>query len=89
MSIVRLKGKALRVLVERIYERDGHCCVVCGKWVEPGQKPHHEPPGAGRKSDEIDKMALLCYECHFKRHHGKECREIKRKVEDYLHEIYH
>ena len=83
-KLVRLKGKALATLVEQVYERDQHCCVVCRKWVEDGHKPHHEPCGAGRKSDELGKMVLLCDDCHYKRHHTGEANEIKDKIERYL-----
>lgn len=83
-KLVRLKGKALLALVAQVYERDRHCCVVCDRWVEDGKKPHHEPCGAGRKSDELEKMALLCDDCHYKRHHTEEAVVIKDKVERYL-----
>ena len=80
---VRLKGEALRNLVAQVYERDQHKCVVCFRWVPDGHKPHHEPCGAGRKSDEIEKMVLLCDECHYQRHHGKNAAEVKDKIERY------
>lgn len=81
---VRVKGKALLALVARIYERDQHRCVVCGKWVEEGKKPHHEPCGAGRKSDEFWMMVLLCDTCHYKRHFTEEAMKIKDKIERYI-----
>lgn len=81
---VRLKGKALRDLVAAVYERDQHSCVVCCRWVEDGHKPHHEPPGYGRKSDELSKMVLLCDNCHYKRHHSKDGAAIRDKIERYL-----
>lgn len=81
---VRLRGEALRGLVDAVYERDQHKCVVCGRWVEDGHKPHHEPPGAGRKSDELDKMVLLCDECHYKRHHAGDAGIVRDKIERYL-----
>ena len=83
-KLVRLKGKAQLALMALVYERDKHCCVVCGRWVKDGTKYHHEPCGAGRKSDEIGKVALLCDECHYKRHHTEEAMAIKEKVERYL-----
>ena len=84
---VRLKGKALRELNAAIHERDGHCCIICGAYVDPGEKFHHEPGGA-QKSDEIDKGALLCYRCHQRRHFGPDGQEVKRKVEKYLNDHY-
>ena len=84
---VRLKGKALRELNSAIHERDGHCCIICGAYVDPGEKFHHEPGGA-QKSDEIDKGALLCMRCHKRRHFGPDGQEVKRKVEKYLSDYY-
>lgn len=83
---VWLKGKALAKLNSDIYECDGGVCVICGRFVMPGTKWHHEPCGA-RKSDEIEKGALLCNDCHYERHHGK-VKEYRRKVEEYLEGLY-
>lgn len=84
---VRLKGKALRELNAAIHERDGHCCVNCGAYVDPGEKFHHEPGGA-QKSDEIEKGVTLCYKCHQRRHFSPDGQEIKEKVIDYLESLY-
>ena len=84
---IRLKGKAQQELVEAVYKRDGHCCVVCGRWVEDGVKPHHAYPGYGRKSDELGQMVLLCYECHQAVHFGKNSAEITAKIREYLRGI--
>lgn len=83
-KLIRLKGQALRELVSKVYERDDHRCIICGRWVQEGEKPHHEPCGEGRKSDELGKMVLLCYECHYKRHHTGQAREIKEQIFEYL-----
>ena len=80
---IRLKGKKLRELNAAIHERDGHCCIICGRYVDPGEKFHHEPCGA-EKSDEIDKGVLLCFDCHKERHFGPKSKEIKTKIEEYL-----
>lgn len=84
---IKLKGEALRKLNAAIHERDGHCCIICGVYVDPGEKFHHEPPAAG-KSDEISKGVLLCYQCHQKRHFGPGSQEIKTKIIDYLENYY-
>lgn len=83
---VRLKGKALSKLNSSIYKRDGGICVICGRFVMPGTKYHHEPCGA-RKSDEIEKGVVLCNDCHYERHFGK-VKEYRRKVEEYLEGLY-
>lgn len=84
---IRLHGKALAALNDAIHERDGHRCIKCGAYVDPGEKWHHEPPGAGRKSDEIEKGVLLCHECHTERHHG-DVIEVKEICENYLKNRY-
>lgn len=83
---IRLKGKALAQLNSDIYERDGGVCVICGRFVLPGTKFHHEPCGA-EKSDEIAKAVILCNECHYQRHHGK-VKEYRQKAMEYLYDLY-
>lgn len=84
---VKLKGKALKELNDAIHQRDLDCCIVCGSWVDRGEKFHHEPPAA-LKSDEMEKGVTLCYQCHHERHHGKNAAEIKAKCEEYLERLY-
>lgn len=86
---VRLHGDALRELVDSIFVRDHHRCIVCGAWVEDGVKPHHFPQGA-LKSDEADHMVLLCYRCHGLAHRGShgEIKAIKARCESYLEALY-
>ena len=84
---VRLKGRALSRLNSAIHTRDHDRCVVCGAWVHPSVKFHHEPCGVD-KSDEIEKGVVLCRECHFERHNGKNSQEIRKKIVDYLKGLY-
>lgn len=85
---IRLTGKAQQKLVDDVYKRDGHCCVVCGRWVEKGHKYHHEPPKSHGGQDIIEHAALLCDLCHFIRHNGPNSNEIKEAVESYLNKLY-
>ena len=82
---VRLKGKDLKKLNDAIFERDNHKCVVCGRWVKDGAKFHHEPSGA-KKSDELNKGAVLCDDCHFDRHFTRRSNKVRQRVRDYLAE---
>ena len=84
---IRLKGEKLRALNDAIHERDGHCCIICGAHVDPGEKFHHEPAGAS-KSDEITKGVTLCYTCHQQRHFGPDMWSIKKQIEQYLLNLY-
>lgn len=81
---IRLKGKALADLVRKVFERDNHCCVVCGRWVEDGVKPHHACYKSRGGGDTIDNLVVLCNDCHFAVHHGKNSSEVKDKISEYL-----
>ena len=82
----RLHGKALAALNDAIHERDGHKCIKCGAYVDPGEKFHHER--AGTKSDVIEEGVTLCYSCHQERHFGEKSAEIRDKCRNYLIGLY-
>ena len=84
---VRLKGRALSRLNSAIHTRDHDRCVVCGAWVHPSVKFHHEPCGVNR-SDEEQKGVVLCDACHFQRHNGKNSAEYRQKIREYLQKCY-
>lgn len=86
-KLIKLHGSKLKKLNEAVYERDNHCCVICGCYVEEGVKAHHSPQGA-LKSDELKKMVTLCNECHYEIHHGKKLKEYKGQVSEYLADLY-
>ena len=87
--LVRLKGKAMRELVEQIWRREQYSCAYCHAYIGEGVKPHHEPCGAGRKSDEYNKMIYLCKKCHNARHFGRqeEVNSIKNFCLNYLQKV--
>jgi len=73
---IRLKGAAMSALRREVYERDGGCCVVCGRWVplegglwERAHLAHIKSRGAGG-GDVIDNVQIKCAECHLNREHG-------------------
>ena len=84
---IHLHGPALKALNTAIHERDGNKCIICGRYVHPGEKFHHEPPGAGR-SDEIEKGVTLCFDCHAARHFGAASRLIRAQIVTYLEKLY-
>ena len=84
---VKLYGEKLRKLNTAIHERDNNCCIICGKYVDPKEKFHHEPCGA-MKSDEISKGVTLCYDCHAERHFGKNSNAVRAQIKEYLQSIY-
>ena len=84
---IRLKGKALKQLNNKIYNRDNGCCIICGIIVAEGTKFHHVNQGAD-KEDIISNGVVLCMDCHYKAHHSDKVKEIKQKCIDYLVSIY-
>ena len=83
---IRLKGLKLAMLNAEIHARDGKC-ILCGKWVDPGRKFHHEPCGPN-KQDRVECGVILCGECHGERHFGKLLKEFRRRIENYLRDLY-
>ena len=84
---VRLTGRKLSALNSEIHERDGNKCCLCGRWVDPGEKWHHDPCGTA-KQDRIECGVVLCRTCHHERHFGKNPNVYKDKVMDYLSRLY-
>lgn len=84
---IRLTGPRLAALNAEIHARDNNSCVCCGRWVDPGEKFHHEPVGAD-KQDRIECGVTLCRKCHNERHFGKLLRMYRELIERYLRELY-
>lgn len=85
---IRLKGAALSALNNAIYERDQHRCVNCTRWVEDGHKFHHVIYKSHGGDDSEENGVLLCDECHYQVHHGKDSLKVKDKIKRYLEWIY-
>ena len=81
---IRLKGTALKNLVKQVYEREKGHCLVCGKYLDFGYKPHHVKQ-ASSKTDELNNMVLLCNECHYQVHHG-EVKKYRKLIKDRMKE---
>jgi len=87
---IRFKGRMLRELNNKIFNRDGHTCIIrgCGRYILPDVKFHHEPCGSN-KEDKIERGCLLCDHCHYIRHHGRDgLEEIKQQCVEYLSNLY-
>lgn len=85
---VRLRGQALKALVETVYERDKGCCVYCGRHVEKGTKPHHVIYKSRGGGDTEDNLVMLCADCHYRVHHGSGGAEITDKCKRLLGWLY-
>lgn len=83
---VRITGKKLAELNEAIHQRDAGC-VLCRRWVDPGEKFHHEPCGPF-KQDRVECGVILCRGCHNERHFGQSPNDYRDRIERYLRGIY-
>lgn len=83
---IRLHGQAVKELNDRIHERDGHCCVLCGKPVDDGEKWHHVYFGNGNKNDVEEEGVTLCMDCHTLAH-GPDSRDIRIVLSQYLEAV--
>ena len=83
---IKLHGQAVKELNDRIHERDGHCCVLCGKHVDDGEKWHHVYFGNGNKNDVEEEGVTLCMDCHTLAH-GPDAKDIKTVLIQYLEAV--
>lgn len=85
-EIIRLKGKALKDLNDLIYERDGGCCVLCGRGVPYDSKFHHILFRGHSGSDVKENGVTLCLDCH-KKAHGINARAIRKRLIAYINSL--
>jgi 5-methylcytosine-specific restriction endonuclease McrA len=85
---IRLTGKPLRELNEKIYERDNHHCVICETWIEEGVKFHHVIYKSHGGQDVEENGIMLCLRCHNELHSGKESQYYKGYCKEYLEGLY-
>jgi hypothetical protein len=76
-----LAGDDCGVMRDRIFKRDEHRCVVCGKWVpkegDIWKRGHIAHLGGNTKVTRCwcpEALALKCYDCHIVVEHGREPR---------------
>lgn len=61
----KLSPAAWAALRHECYERDGHCCVWCGRYVPENEAhPHHIIYRSQFGSDVAENIATLCGKCH-------------------------
>lgn len=80
--------KAWAELDNAVRDRDCDRCACCHLFVPEYFPLHHEPPkgmgGGGHGEDVLEKMCVLCPDCHHERHHGKFGQAVRVKTVVYL-----
>jgi 5-methylcytosine-specific restriction endonuclease McrA len=77
-------------LNELIHARDNNQCVLCHRWVDPGEKWHHiifKGMGGGKGENTERNGVTLCQNCH-REAHGPEAKRIRHRLQEYIEEIY-
>lgn len=83
----RLKGKMLAALNKSIHDRDGGC-VMCGVWVDYGEKFHHIVFRSHGGGDTADNGVILCRSCHGLAH-GPFAKGIRERLQEYIRRLQH
>lgn len=83
---IRLTGRKLAELNKAIHDRDEDRCVICGRWVDPGEKFHHIDFKSQGGGDTEDNGATLCQDCHSQKAHGPEAAAIRKRLKEYIQE---
>ncbi len=71
---------------DAVWERDGHCCIICGS---PQAMPnaHFIPRSQGGLGVE-ENIVTLCLQCHFEYDNGGKRKEHGAFIEGYLRSLY-
>lgn len=82
------RTKALKIpksVKDRVYERDGGCCVLCGRPGNP--EAHYISRGQSGLGIE-ENVVTLCRDCHRRYDQTVERESIRRILADYLQGQY-
>jgi 5-methylcytosine-specific restriction endonuclease McrA len=83
---IRLTGKKLAQLNQLLHDRDKGC-VMCGLWVDPGEKFHHVTFRSQGGGDTEQNGVILCRACHGLAH-GANAKGIRERLKRYLEALY-
>lgn len=82
----RTKATAIPMKVKlKVWERDGHCCILCGRLGDP--VCHLIPRSQGGLGIETN-IVTLCASCHREMDNGKTGKAKRAIAEAYLREKY-
>lgn len=72
---------------KKVIERDGGCCVICGR---PTTILHHVVNGGmgRRRNHHIANLMCLCVGCHRRVHEGKDAEDLQRWTEARSRRMY-
>lgn len=71
---------------DKVWERDGHCCIICGS-PEAMPNAHFIPRSRGGLGI-AQNIVTLCINCHFAYDNGGKRRDYGAFIEGYLRSHY-
>ena len=74
-----------KAVKEKVYERDGECCVLCGGMGMPNA--HFIARSQGGLGIE-ENILTLCFKCHREYDQSPNRKEIREHLRDYLKSKY-
>lgn len=78
-----------KAVKERVWDRDGHKCVGCGRYAPMDWAcAHYIPRSHGGRGDIPQNILTLCPECHRAFDEGPDRENLKEKYLDYLEGVY-
>lgn len=83
------RGRIKPATYQRVFERDGGKCVLCG--TTRGLEAHHVKFRSALGTGEEHNLAMVCgpatqsTTCHAKAHSSK---QVRRQLEDYMRALY-
>lgn len=71
---------------KRVYERDNHRCVLCGRGgvLQAAHFIGRAQGGLGREKN----LVMLCEQCHMRYDHTADRDEIRAELREYLQGLY-
>ena len=89
MKSKRSKACDIPMSVKRdVWERDNHCCVVCGKPVPIKYANAHYIPRSKGGLGIKENVATACFECHFREHNAPDGQKVHENIGKHLHKCY-
>lgn len=71
-----------------IYERDGHHCIICGRYVPLHFANAHFVKRSQGGLGIPENIVTLCSYCHYQEDFGQNTKLYEQKIETYLKSLY-
>lgn len=73
---------------KEVYERDGHKCVLCNKYVPLSMANAHIVPRSKGGLGCEENIVTLCFDCHTALDHTTNRKVLMQKIVNYIKRFY-